>query len=169
MVLTLQPYTDITVWHDAEYSFLWVWVSASQKIPLFVLMFCMRDFSWDQRRTREGRSQSQEQRMRRERAVNRSQGKSTARNYGPRRWVGQHKMSQHFWWLCGIFPRIHAHNSSQNAGKVSQTSPFLHLELTQVRVCLFVLFSSTHSVVYVVFCVSVKKCEIPLDRDERNQ
>ena len=34
--------------------------------------------------------------------------------------------------------------------------------------CLLVLFSSTLSVVYVVFCVSVKKCEIPLAGDEKN-
>ena len=41
--------------------------------------------------------------------------------------------------------------------KVSQTSPFLRLELTQARVCLF--FSSTLS---VVLCLSVKKCVMPL-------
>ena len=60
-----------------------------------------------------------------------------------------------------------AHRCTESHAKVSQTSPFLHLELTQVR--LFVLFSSTLSVVYVVLCcVSVKKCEIPLAGDERN-
>ena len=51
--------------------------------------------------------------------------------------------------------------------KVLQISPFLRLELTQARGYLF-FFSSTHSVVFVVFCVSVKKCEIPLAEDERN-
>ena len=35
------------------------------------------------------------------------------------------------------------------------------------RDCLF-FFSSTLSVVYVVFCVSIKKCGIPLAGDERN-
>ena len=33
--------------------------------------------------------------------------------------------------------RIHARDSSQNDRKVSQISPFLHLELIQVHVCLF--------------------------------
>ena len=42
------------------------------------------------------------------------------------------EMSQHSWWLCGSFTRIHARDSSQNAKKESQTSPFLRLELTQV-------------------------------------
>ena len=159
------------------------------------------DFPWDWKKTREGRSESQQkwtEEIRTEnRAVDKSQEKesvkgrsqnrevdrreqstevggsresreqATARMYGHRCWVGQReKMSQHFWWPCRNFARIHTHDSSQNARKVSQTSPFLCLDLTQVRVCLF-SFLPTLSVVYVVFCVSVKKCEIPLV-DERN-
>ena len=53
-----------------------------------------------------------------------------------------------------------AHRWTESDAEVSQTSPFLRLELTQA--CLFVLFSSTLAIVYVVFCVSLKKCEIPL-------
>ena len=68
-----------------------------------------------------------------------------------------------------VFARVHARVSSQNAQKVSQTSPFLALGANQspcLFVCLFVCsFPSTLS---VVFCVSVKKCEIPLAGDEKN-
>ena len=76
-------------------------------------------------------------------------------------------MNQHSWWLCGNFTQVHAHDSAQNVRKVSQTSPFLRLELTQARDCLF-FFTSTLSVVCVVFCVSVKKCEITLAGDKKN-
>ena len=92
--------------------------------------------------------------------------KPTASMCGPRGRVGQReKMSQRSLWLCGNFARIHAPDSSQNARKVSQTSLFLRLVLTQVRVC---SLSSTLLVVYIVFCVSVKKYEIPLAGDKRN-
>ena len=71
------------------------------------------------------------------RAVRRRE-QATSRMYEPRGWVDQHeKISQHSGWLWGKFVRIHAPVSSQNARKVSQTSPFLRLELTQVCICLF--------------------------------
>ena len=60
-----------------------------------------------------------------------------------------------------------AHICTESYTKVSQTSPFLRLELTQIRACWF-FFSSTLSVVYVVSCVFIKKCEIPQAGDERN-
>ena len=55
---------------------------------------------------------------------------------------------------------------AQNARKVPKTSPFLHSGLTQVRACLFCFLPL--SVVYVVSCVFVKQCEIPMVGDERN-
>ena len=58
--------------------------------------------------------------------------------------------------------KIHACNSLQMHEELHKKchieSPFLSLELTQVRVCSFFL-SFTLS---IVFCVSVKKCVIPL-------
>ena len=39
-----------------------------------------------------------------------------------------------------VFARVHARVRTQDAQKMSQTSPLLHLELTQVHVCSFVLF-----------------------------
>ena len=85
--------------------------------------------------------------------------------------VGQRdKMSQPFFvalWEFRSSTRSCELTEAQNARKVSQTSPFLHLELTQARDCLF-FFSSTLSVVYVVGCMSVKKCEIPLAGDKKN-
>ena len=75
-----------------------------------------------------------EQGSRQNKAVDRSQGKPTARMCEPRGRVAQsERMSQRSGWLCGNFAQIHARDSSQNARKVSQTSPFLRLELTQVR------------------------------------
>ena len=57
-----------------------------------------------------------------------------------------------------------AHRKLQKSVK---TSTLMCLELTQVRACLFFFFS-TLSVVYVVSCVFVKQCEMPLAVDERN-
>ena len=115
-----------------------------------------RDLPWDQKKTKEGRSQSQqkwaEQGSRQERAVNRSRGKPTARMCGPGCQVGhRERMNQHSGWLCGNFTQIHALDSSQNARKMSQTSPLLRLEWTQVRVC-SLIFHPLGCVCYV-FCV----------------
>ena len=93
----------------------------------------------------------------RERAINRSRGKrkTTARNCGPRRRVGQcERISQHSRWLCGNFARIQACDSPQmhrKLHKVSQISSFLCLELTQVRVCS--LFFHSLGWVYCVLCI----------------
>ena len=88
--------------------------------------------------------------------------------------VGQCETSQRSWWLWGNFVQIHTHTSLQMHWKlcISVTNFFLLVLGANpspcLFVCLFVLLSSTLSVVYVVFYVSVKKCEIPLARDERN-
>ena len=98
-------------------------------------------------------------------------GKATTWTCGPRGRVGQCKrMSQRSWWFCGNFVRIPARDSSQMHRKVCKN--VTNFSLLALRAnpspCLFVLFSSTRSAVYVVFCVSVKKCEIPLAGYERN-
>ena len=71
------------------------------------------------------------------------------------------------WRLCRNFTIAIAHRGTESYIKVSQTFPFLRLQLTQVRDCLF-FFSSTLTVVYVVSCVFVKKWEISLSGDERH-
>ena len=48
---------------------------------------------------------------------------------------------------------------------MSHILPFLRLELTQGRVCSFVLPSAPS----VVFCVTVVKCEIPLVGNEKEK
>ena len=70
----------------------------------------------------------------------------------------------------GNFTQIHAHASPQihRKPRKSITNVSLLALGTNPSPCLFVLFSSTLSVVYVVFCLLAKKCEIPLARDERN-
>ena len=72
------------------------------------------------------------------------QRKATARTCGPRGRVCQReRMSQHSWWLCGNFARIHARDSQQMHRKLhkSVTNTFLlALELTQVRVVCFLFF-----------------------------
>ena len=99
------------------------------------------------------------------------QRKATAWTCASIGWVGQHeRMNQHSWWLCRNFAGIHACNSQQMHRKLhkSVTNFTLHMLRANPSPCLFVLFSSTLSVVYAVFCLSVKKCEIPLYEDERN-
>ena len=99
------------------------------------------------------------------------QKRAGTRACGLRGQVGQsERISQRSWWLCGNFARIHTHASSQKHRKQHKSvTNFSLLALgANPSLCLFVLFSSALSVVYVVFCVSVKKCEIPLAGDERN-
>ena len=76
-------------------------------------------------------------------------------------------MNRRSLWLCGIFARIHARASPQIHRKLRQSVTNISLLALGANPspCLFVLFSCTLS---VVFCVSVKKCEIPLAGDERN-
>ena len=164
---------------------VWVWVSASQKIPLSVLarnphkgFAC--EISHETGRGRGPRlnrrklnriGQSAGESSRQKSGEADGQRKSTARTCGSRGRVGQReKMSLRSWWLCGNFARIHARDSSLMHRKLHKSvTNFSLLALgANPSPCLVVLFSSTLSVVYVVFCVSVKKCKIPLAGDERN-
>ena len=153
------------LWHDGWHLFLWVWVwvwvSDNQRIPLFVLAWKphngpAREISDETGRSREkATSQGSQQ----NKAVNRSRGKTTVRErrllseeLGPvdskprtvnaRGWVsvpgGCVGISLGY--------TLAIARCTENHTKVSQTSPFLHLELTKVRACLF-FFSSTLSVV----------------------
>ena len=111
--------------------------------------------------------ETREQRRRQNRAVS-GIGQATARMCRSRCQFGQReRMSQRSWWLYGNFARIEARDGSQNARKVLKTSPFVHLEQTQVRACFF-FFSSILLVTYVLSCMSVKKWEISMAVDERN-
>ena len=123
---------------------LCVGVGASQRIPLTVLAWnphkgLAREISHE---TGRGRGKEVKRRRRTEKSTGEcSQQKSeepTARMCGLRRRAGQReRMSQRSWGLRGNFAWIHARGSSQNFREVSQTSPFLRLELTPVRICMF--------------------------------
>ena len=90
-----------------------------------------------EKRERGSQEKEEEQRSGLNRPVSRRK-RSTAGTCEHRGLVSQReRMSQRPWWFCGNFARIHARDSSQNARKVSQTSPFLRKELTRVCVCLF--------------------------------
>ena len=162
---------------------LCVWVRAKQKIPLYVLarnplrgLACEISHETGRGRGKEGprvkrisQEKEAERRSRQERAVNISRGKPTARMCGPRCRTSQHeKMSQHSWWLCGNFAWIHARDSQQMHAERHKSVKNSLLALgSNSRPWLFVLFPFTLSIVYVVYCVSVKKCDIPLAGDER--
>ena len=139
------------MWHDKLHSFLWVWVCVPVRGSLCLFWhethtksLCARfPTRPEENEGRQGpRDTRTEQASRQERAVNRCRRKPTARTSGPRSRVGQReRMSQHSWWLCGNFARIHTRHSSPMHRKlcksVTNFSPFFHLELTQVHVCLF--------------------------------
>ena len=132
-----------------------VCVGASQRIPLSVLARNLHKGPLRETgsgRGKEGANQQKgaEEISRLERAVKRRRTQST-----------EVSMASGY---CGSFARVHARVSSQNAQKMSRNPPFLRLELTHV-VFVRLFFSSTLS---VVFCVSVKKCVIPLGGDEIN-
>ena len=102
-----------------------------------------REISYETGRTRDGRSQRSvdkgEQKTigtRKQSREGHSQQKGAAetsrQNMSVKRWVS---IARDF---VRVFARVHTHVSSQNAQKVSQTSPLLRLELIQVHVCLFV-------------------------------
>ena len=139
-VARLKIVTYVTRWE--AFVSVGVGVVASQRIPLSVLVrnphkglaLEISDETgrgWGMEGPRVGRIEKwTEEGSRQKRAGDRA--------CGVRCRVGQReKMSQHSWWLWGNFARIHARDSSQSARKVSQTSPFLSLELTQVRISLF--------------------------------
>ena len=146
---------------------------------------CTQDFPRDWKRTKEGRSQNrkkqrtgksteggrQQKSAEQNRAVNRREQSREVRGsqlLGPvnpearlanvREWVS---VPGGFVGILFEYTFTIVHRCTESYTKVSQTFLFLHLELTQVHDCLF-LFSSTILVVYVVFCVFVKKCEMPV-------
>ena len=148
-----------------------VWVCASQRIPLFwhetqtkslCTRFPMRLEEDEGRKVPELNISNQSIEVR----ESWRSRKASARICGHRGRVGQSEMmSQRSWWLCGNFARVHVHTSPQMHRKLRKgVTNFSLLALgANSSLCLFVLL-----VVYVVFCVFVKKCEIPLAGDERN-
>ena len=166
-----------TMWAFAVW--VWVWVNDSQKIPLSVLarnphkeLVCEISHETGRGRGKEG--PRSDNRRRENREGNRTAGESRqlrgcvvpeARLANMRGWVS---IPGDFLGISLEYILALAHRRTESYVKVSQISPFLRLELTQVRVCLFVFYPSILLVVYVVLCVSVRKCEIPLAGDERN-
>ena len=172
----------------------WVWVSASQKIPLSVLARnthkgIAREISHETGRRRgKPRSQSRteqsrtEQGSQQERAVDRSLGKPMVRErrlLGPveqkaglsnvRGWVS---IPGDFVGISVEYTLAIAVRITESYSKLSQTSLFVSLDRTQVRVCLFVcsLYFHTLSCVCCVLCVckemwntSGRSWEEPLD------
>ena len=135
------------------------------------IRFVRARFPTRRKRTREGSSQKRregisqekeaEQRSRQKRAGVRTCGlRSGLANV--KGWVG---VPRGFVGISLEYTLALVHRCTESYAKVTQTSPYLRLELTQVRVCLFSFLPPSR---YVVFCVSVKKCEIPLAGDEKN-
>ena len=148
----------IYLWHVVGHSFLWVGVSANQRNPFVCFdpnitqRVCGRDYQRDRKRTREGRSQREQKKP-----VDRtgqSAGESSHQKSGEvegwkRRLLGSLdsdvELANVRGWVSvpGGFVRISlvytfaiAHRCTESYTKVSQTSSFLRLELTQVHVCL---------------------------------
>ena len=156
------------MWHDRWHSFLWVWVSASQRIPLFVLARNphkgpTRKISFETGR-RQGKVRSLGSQQKR--AVNGSWRKVMVRERGllseklgpvdpeaglanVRGWVripgGCVGISLGYTLVIARCTEIHR--------KLSQTSLFLRLELTQVHACFFLLFFHPLGCVCCVLCV----------------
>ena len=153
---------------------------------------CARDLLRDRKKTRKGkvpeqnrRKQStEEESSQQERAVNRSQQNralkrielelgsvdSEAGLVNVRGWV---IVPGGFVGILLEYTLAIAHRCTESYTKVSQTSPFLRLALTQVRVYLFSFLTQVRVYLFsflphVMFCVFVKKCEIPLAGDEIN-
>ena len=116
--------TNFTImWHDRGHSFLWVWVSASQSVPLSVLARnphkgLTREISYETgRRRMKARSQGREQKkgVERRQSIGESRRVTAGRGAGPwgsRGLVGRHeRMNQRSRWLWGNFARIHARDS----------------------------------------------------------
>ena len=159
---------------------VWVWVSASQKIPLFWRKTHTNGLSTRFSTRPEGRFESQqkwteetiqqkeaEQRSWQNRAVDRSRGKPTARMCGTRAGLVNVKRWVSFpGGFVGISLEYTLAIAHRILGKCHKLLP--SCAWSYPSPCLFVLFSPTILVKYVVFCVSVKKCEILLTGDERN-
>ena len=140
-----------------------MWVYASQRSPLSVLARNphkgrARGIIHETGRGRgKARSESRTEQSRTEESRQRTEQRSRQKRAGARacglrdRVDQRERMSQHSWWLCGNFTRIHARASPQMHRKLRKSvTNFSLLALgANPSLCLFV--------VYVVFCVSVKK------------
>ena len=165
------------MWHDGGHWFLWVWVSARQRISLSVLVrnphkVLVREISYETGRRRENAmSQSSQQK----RVVSDSLGKATVRE----RWLLSEELGPvdpeagsasargrvRVPGSCvGILFEYTIMSDTEIPEKVPKPSTFVRLELTQVRACLFFL---PLSVVYVVLCVCKAMWNAPGRRWEK--
>ena len=138
------------LWHEGWYSFLWVWMWVPVRGSLCfgtkpTQRTCARDFPRDRKRTREGKvpesteQRRTEQNSQQNRAVGRREQKlrpvnSEAGLANVRRWVS---VPGGFVGISLEYTLAIVHRCTQSYAKVSQTFPFLRLELTQVHVYLF--------------------------------
>ena len=111
------------LWHDVGHSFLlvWVWVSASQRIPLSALArnphkgLARKISNETGRRQEKVRSQGSQEELAAVRERRRSEKGSRQRGAGTCGLRSQgnqrERMSQCSWWLCGNSARIHARDS----------------------------------------------------------
>ena len=136
-------YQTVTRWA----AFVSVGVGASQRIPLSVLARNLhkrlaREIS-HRKKTRKGRSLGEQKKAVNRREQNRPVGRRE-QELGPvdseaglanvRGWVS---VPPGFAGISLEYTLALGHRCTGSYAKVSQTSPFLHLELTQVLVCLF--------------------------------
>ena len=148
---------------------VWVWMctSGSQKIPLSVLALnphkrLVREISEEsgKRRGKEGLRHNRRRRTEKKPVDWTEQSAGESRMCNPEAWLVNVEDESAFLVTLWEFHSNTRRYSLQKARKVSQTSPFLCLELTQDRVCLF-SFLPPSRLCMLCLCV-VKKCEIPL-------
>ena len=145
------------MWHDVVHSFLWVWVSASQRSPLSVLVRnphrrFVRKISYETGRRRgKARSQGSQQK----RAVSDSRGKVTFRErrllseeLGPVDPEAESASARGWVSVPGSYVGIFKYTLVTD----TEAQNLLRLELTQVCACLF-FFSFTPSVAYLLCLV----------------
>ena len=142
--------------------FCWSGCGCQSEDPFVLARYSPRD----RKETREGRSHSGTEESREQSTEiggsRRSEEKRLRRPVDPRgRFDQRESMSQHFWWLCRNFAWKHAHDSPQMHRKLPKSvTNFSLLAFGANPSPWLFFFSSTLSVVYVVFCVFIKKCEI---------
>ena len=109
------------MWHDVGHLFLCVWVSASQKIPSSVLVrnpnkgLVREIFCETGRKRGKARTQGNQQKSERGDGQGGVVAKRGAGTCGLRSQVSQRdRMSQHSWWPCRNFARIHAHDNQMH-------------------------------------------------------
>ena len=160
------------LWLNGWHSFLWMW-GVSQRIPFVCFgskptqRASTRDFPRDQKKADNRRKQNRTVNRREESTEVGGSRRSEKGKCGTRGRVGQReRMSQRFWWLCRNFARIHARDSPQKATEKCHKVLFLRFVLTHVRDCSSFLPPSRLCMLCFMF---IKKCEITLAGDERNQ